>query len=182
MRSIHGKLSTHALVRAIIFIAVGVLMIIYPGTVANVIVYILACYVVLLGIIDIVNFILCREHAGLRFNLVSGIVLVLLGAAMVFFSGYLVALLPILLGVIVIVSSAISLVQVITYGRATGNTRVPLIILDVLLVLGGVVILLNPFESIALLFIIFGIITVVLGISELITFFIYRGADKLSKE
>ena len=178
MRTVFNKLSSHALLRAVIYIALGILMIAIPGVINSVIVYVLAVYVAILGIINIVNYIRCKDCAGLGFDLVSGILMVLLAVLMVIFSDFLVGVLPVFLGVLLIISAASSLGQVINYGRIVGRQNILLIVLDILIIIGGVVVILNPFQSAILLMQIFGAITIVTGVGELISFFTYRKIGK----
>lgn len=56
--------------------------------------------------------------------------------------------------------------------------KILLIVLNGLIILGGVFVIFNPFESAMLLLKFFGGFTVMLGISELIFFFVYRRASK----
>lgn len=117
MDTVYKKISTHALIRATIYIGLGTPMIVYSRTVTNIIVYVLAGYVALLGIIVILNFIRCRSQTCMAFDLISGIVLIFLGSGMIFHIDLFINFLPIFLGAIIIVSAAISLAQSIFYGR-----------------------------------------------------------------
>lgn len=181
MRTVFNKLSAHALLRAAVYIILGVLMILFPQTVSSILVYMLAAYIAILGIINIVNYIRCRDCPSIGFDLVSGILMVVLAVLMVIFSRPLIAILPVFLGVLIIISAAFSLLQAINYGRLMQSYSILLIILDLLVIVGGVIVILNPFESAILLLQIFGGITIVTGIGELIAFFTYRKVGKATE-
>lgn len=178
MRTVFNKLSNHALLRAFVYIILGLLMIIIPQTILHIIVYILAAYIAILGIINIVNFFRCRECSNVGFDLVSGILMVVIGILMVVFATQLVSIMPIFLGILLIISAAANLVQVINYGRMIGKTNFLLVILNLLVIAGGIIVMVNPFSSAVLLLQIFGGITILSGIAEIIAFFLYRKIGK----
>lgn len=183
MRSVFNVISGNALLRAVIYIALGVLILFFPQTITNIIVYVLAAGVAVLGVANIINFIRGRDtEEPMSFDLVSGILFLVLAALMVIFTRQLVSVLPVFLGVLLIINAASDLAQTISYGRKAGKQNVFLIALDVLIILGGIVVILNPFASAILLIRIYGAIIIVNGVGGLIAFFTYRKIDRETKE
>lgn len=84
---------------------------------------------------------------------------------MLFFAPAIASILPILLGLAIICNGIFQLIM----GLNMKST--PWLIYSVLLLIGGIVLLFNPFASLLVLFQIFGVILIVMGVSEAISFF-----------
>lgn len=178
MKAVFNSLSKYALARAILYIALGILMLVAPETIMSVIVYILAAYVLVMGALNIVNYFRYREAGFMGFELVSGILLAVLGILMFVFTRSIIAILPVFLGVLLVVGGISNLVGALRYGRVLGHTNVLLVVLDILVIIGGVVVVANPFASAVILFQIFGAVTAALGVGELISYFTYKRMGK----
>lgn len=181
MRAVFDNLSRHALLRTFVYLVFGVALLAFPQLVIQVIVYLLAAYVIVLGCINIYNFICCRSWGSLGYDLVSGILMVVLGLLMILFSRQVAGILPLFLGVLLIIGGLSGLIQSIAYGRLAGHASVLLILLNLLVVAGGVLVVLNPFGSAVLLLQIYGGVTIVLAAGEVISFFNYRGLSRGAK-
>lgn len=178
MKTVFEGLAKYALLRAVLHIALGVLMLLAPQAVMNVIVYILATYVVALGVINIVDYLRHRREQASSFGLVSGILLLVLGAVMFAFTNAIISILPIFLGVLLMIGGITVLGQAVSYGRLFGRTSILTVVLSILVIVGGVLVVLNPFSSAVLLFQVFGVALVVMGVGELVSFFSYRSYAK----
>lgn len=183
MRSVFDKISSHTLLKALIYILLGILMFIFPKTIVSIIVYVLAAYVAVLGVINIINFIRNRdENTSMSFDLVSGILMIVLAIIMLVFKEQLLGILSIFLGVLLILNAATNLAQIIGYGKIAKKQNIFLIILDILVIIGGLVIIFKPFSTTLLMLQIFGIIIIVNGIGELIAYFTYKNISNEVKE
>lgn len=178
MRTLFNKLASHALLRAAAYIILGLLMLLFPAQVTSAIVYILAGWVAVLGILNIVSYLRSKGDGATMFDLVSGILQLVLAVMMIVFSKFLVSILPVFLGVLIIIGAAGSLAQTIRYGQIAGRQNILLLVLYGLLLIGGIVVVFNPFQSALFLMQVFGAITIAGGISELISAFTWKGISK----
>ncbi|WP_430606249.1 HdeD family acid-resistance protein [Enterococcus sp. DIV0180] len=157
---------TYALVRAIIYIVLGVLIVINPRAVFNLIGYLITTYFCLLGIFNLFEDYKRKKQVGSwGFGLFSGIIFLILALVVLFFAPAIASILPILLGLAIICNGIFQLIM----GLNMKST--PWLIYSVLLLIGGIVLLFNPFASLLVLFQIFGVILIVMGVSEAISFF-----------
>ena len=178
MRSIFEKLAKYALLRGIVYIAFGVLMLLAPQTVMNTIVYILAGYAIAMGALNIFAYFRERPAGFMDFNLVSGVMLVVLGVVMIIFTKAILSILPIFLGVLLILGGIARLAEAISATSQLGGAKILLIVLGLLIIIGGIVVVANPFGSAVLLFRAFGVLVVVQGIGEVASYFSFRRLGK----
>lgn len=178
MRTVFDKLAQSALLRTILYIVLGVLVLIAPTLVMNIIVYLIAAVAIVMGIINLVNYFRHRTEGDSGYGVVSGVLLVVLGIVMLIFSGAIISILNIFLGALLILGGAVNLARAFSSGRTLGRQNIFLIIVNILVIIGGILIIVNPFGAAVILFRVFGAVLVVMGISELVTFFVYRQLGK----
>lgn len=178
MRNIFEKLAKYALLRGILYIALGVLMLLMPETVMQVIVYVLAGYAITMGVINIVAGLRDKTAGALGFDFVSGAMLIVLGVVMIIFTKGILSILPIFLGVMLVIAGIARLAEAVGGGPGLGAPRILLIILAVLIIIGGIVVVVNPFTSAVILFQVFGGLVVVQGIGEVISYFTFKRISK----
>lgn len=180
MRIIFQKLAQYALLRAVIYIALGIVMLIWPQTVMNVIVYILAAYAIVMGLVTIISAVRSRQTSDdFGYSLTTGILMLALGAVLIIFTQAILSILPIFLGVLLILGGAFNLAQALSAGRSIGKTNIFLIFAGILVIIGGVLVIFNPFGAAVILFRIFAAAVIIMGIGEAINYFTYRKISKL---
>lgn len=178
MRIVFEKLARYALLRGILYVALGVLMLIAPAIVMQMIVYILAAYAIIMGVINIVAYLRNRQEGEVSFGLVTGGLLIVLGIVMIVFTKAILSILPIFLGALLILAGVSRLVEAIGGGTALGTPRILLIILAILIIIGGLLVILNPFSTSVLLFQVFGLLVILQGVGEFIAYFTFKKSDK----
>ncbi|MFW8578112.1 DUF308 domain-containing protein [Enterococcus entomosocium] len=164
---------SHAILRAIIYIIFGIAITINPAGFFNFIGYVLAGYLTLIGLINILEDFKTRKESGhWGLGLFSGIFLLVLALVVLLFASTIASILPILLGLSIISNGAFQLVLGL-------NTKsVAWIIYSVILVIGGALLLFNPFASLLILLQVFGFTLIAMGILEVIGFFMFRSQIK----
>lgn len=178
MRNLFDTLAKYALLRGILYIALGVLMLAAPQTVMHIIVYVLAAYAIAMGIINIVAWLRERKEGSAGFGLVSGVMLVVLGVVMIIFTKGVLSILPILLGAMLIIGGVVRLAEALGGGPDLGRPRIFLIVLAALITIGGIVVIVNPFGTSVLLFRAFGALVIVQGVGELTSYFTFKNIKK----
>ncbi|WP_066189992.1 HdeD family acid-resistance protein [Gracilibacillus timonensis] len=156
----------HALLRAVIFILIGAAIIINPEGFLRFIGYIIAGYLALLGIIKIYQDHKIKQQIGTYgMGLAGGIILILLAAVFLYFAPNIFSILPFLLGLAIIINGLMQLIVALNM-KSTGW-----IIFCILLIIGGAVLVFDPFKSTLVLFQTFGVILACIGISEVVGHF-----------
>lgn len=181
MKSFFDKLTQYAILRTVIDVAIGLLMLIFPEQVMSAIIYLIAVYVAVMGVVGIIRYIRNRAD-GSMYDLVTGILMIILAAMMVVFTKSLISVLPIFLGAILIIAGVFQLAQGISVKRTVGKVNIVQIVLGVLVIAGGILGLANPFKSAVLLFRVFAITILIMGINELVMYFFARKGDSVSVE
>lgn len=182
MRAMFDKLAKFALLRGALFVGLGVLMLAAPESVMKAIVYVLAAYSIVLGILNIVAFYRGRTRVFFGYDFISGAMLILLGVVMIIFTKGILSVLPIFLGVLLILGGVARLIEALGGAAGMGGPRAVLLVLAVLLIAGGVVVIANPFTTSVILFQVYGALVVLQGISEVTSYFAHRKAARDSEE
>ncbi|MFB8488831.1 HdeD family acid-resistance protein [Enterococcus durans] len=159
----------YAFLRAAIYIIAGLAIVINPTAVLHFIGYLITAYFALLGLINILEAHKNKKQTGdWGFGLVSGIVFLIIALIVLVFASAIVSILPIILGLVIISNGLFQLF----FGLNTKSKGWSLY--SVLLLIGGLILLFNPFKSLMFLFQIFGAILIFMGISEIVSFFRVR--------
>lgn len=159
----------YALLRAIIYILAGIVIVINPRAVFYFIGYLITAYFVLLGILNLLEANKYRRQTGTwGFSLVSALFYLIAAIIVFVFASAIVSILPIILGLAIIIKSVFQLFIGLNTKAKSWS------IYSVLLLIGGLILLLNPFKSVMVLFQLFGVIMIFMGISEIISYFRVR--------
>ncbi|EMF0101901.1 DUF308 domain-containing protein [Enterococcus hirae] len=163
---IRTNFQRYALLRSAIYIIAGLAIVINPTAVFHFIGYLITAYFVLLGILNLLEANKNRKQTGAwRFGLISGIAFFILALIVWVFAAAIVSLLPVILGLVIILKSLFQLFVGLNT-RSKGWSAY-----SILLLVGGLILLFNPFKSVMILFQLFGGLLIFMGISEIITYF-----------
>lgn len=176
-RSAYSWLS---LILGILVIILAVYMMFNPTAALNAAIILLAIMVIAEGIMDIYAFFRFSRFTGFGpvFSLISGILLVVLGVLMLFNVLATAMVISLLLPIIFILRCIARLVNLGIVKRLAGNGMFwLLLILNVLGIILGIVMLLNPVTTLTVIPIVFSFYLLVLGIESIVVFFSGLGDD-----
>ncbi|MBQ9059888.1 MAG: DUF308 domain-containing protein [Firmicutes bacterium] len=175
------KLNWASLVLDLIYIALGILFIVHPQGVESILCYILAAAVAVIGLLYLVGYFILqtadesgrREGNGFAF----GILLIIMAIFIVAKQSLVISLVPFLFGVMVLIRGLMVIQNMFVLRRLGFNILIPLV--AGLLTMGfGIFVMLFPFETATLLFILIGVGLLVGGVSgigqEFITWHLAR--------
>ncbi|GAB2572380.1 HdeD family acid-resistance protein [Gracilibacillus alcaliphilus] len=166
LKNFKENFQRHAILRAVIFILIGAAIFINPEGFLRFIGYLIAGYLTLLGVIKIYqNHKLKQQTGSYGMGLAGGIILIILAGVFLYFAPTLFSILPFLLGLAIVINGLMHLIVALNI-KSTGWT-----IFCILLVIGGAVLVFNPFQSTLILFQTFGVILACIGISEIVGHF-----------
>ncbi|MBQ7265553.1 MAG: DUF308 domain-containing protein [Firmicutes bacterium] len=162
---------------ACIYVAMGVFLVLNPGSALNTIGLILSIGLLLAGIGNTVLFFLEQKNSEYsEKSMVGGVLLIVLGIFMFFRQSIVADLVGYILGFTIIVSGVVKLQYAFNMKRYnSGNFIVPLAVGGLAVVL-GLVALFNPFSLTSALMIMIGISMIVTGVGDFVnSFIIYKG-------
>ncbi len=176
MRSFVDTLKKYSLLRCIFYLLLGLAMLIFPDSIVLVIVYILGAYAALSGVFSIIT---ARKTGG---SMVGGILLIALGVLLVVFNQLLPTLFFTLIGVFMILIGVLQLVQSITAHKNGGKLNIFQLILGLLVLVGGVAGIINPFGGTTVLVMVFGVVALIMAVNEFSLYLSLRKAGNTPGE
>lgn len=155
--------------RALISLALGLILLIWPAFVAGSLVRIIGAIILIVGAMSIVRFFRDKDNMVL----VGGIIEALAGLFLLFWPS---AVLKIVFAVLALVIVVFAVDHIIRLAKA--NRRWPLYILPVAMIVMGVVIFFQPVDAAKLVVILFGVALVAYSISELVTMYFSKKTEE----
>lgn len=182
MNSLFEKFTRYSIFRAAILCVMGIVTFFFPEFLLSGMVYVIAGYAILNGILSIADYFLREKAAPKAINYVSLIfacLLIIFGILSIAYFRYLVSLLPVFLGVLMMIESIVYFV--IALYEVT-RTKPILIVLAVFIMIGGIVanIFTFGFGGVLTLSHIFGTLLLLSCAYELIVYLIHRKTVKQS--
>lgn len=153
------------LLNSLLLLLLGVLVLWKPSLIFNGIIYLVAAYFALMGILNLYT--VLREKPNSASSYASGILLLLVALAIIVLAKPILSLIPFFLGVLVVLAGIRQLRQELALQQEKQG-RLTWLIFSLILIIAGVILVFNPFRSILLLFQFFGGILVVYGVSQLL--------------
>lgn len=178
------QLKWNLILTAIVFIALGVVLIIWPGATMTTICYMLAALLLAVGVVSLVNY-LRKDISGIiyRYDLVVGLSAILGGVLVIIKVDKLTELIPVVLGFLVTISGILKMqnsVDMLRLGHGTWHVAFAMAIVNIVL---GILLLINPFQTAEFLITCIGIALVYSGITDLyVTIAISRRLSKIQTE
>ena len=181
------KLKWNLIVMSVLYLALGIFLLMVPGTALNVVCYALGGVVLLGAVIQLVRYFLVeRGIFQSQLTLISGLVCLALGGFLILRSDIVVRILPIVFGLFVIFDSLGRIQNALDLRRCEYPSWKGFLLLPVLSVVLGVVLIVNPFGAMETLVMAIGIILIVEGainlLSALYTVLALRRFAKLHPE
>ena len=167
-----------------VIIALGIVLILWPGATMKTICYLLAAMLLALGVASLINY-LRKDISGIiyRYDLVVGLCAILGGILVIVKVDKLTDLIPAVLGFLVTMSGILKMqnsVDMLRLGHGTWHVAFAMAIVNIV---AGIVLLMNPFEAAQILIMCIGIALVYSGITDLyVTISISRRLSKIKTE
>ena len=182
--SLLKQLKWNLILLAVIFIALGIVLILWPGATMKTICYLLAAMLLAIGVVSLINY-LRKDISGIiyRYDLVVGLCAILGGILVIVKVDKLTDLIPAVLGFLVTMSGIMKMqnsVDMLRLGHGTWHVAFAMAIVNIV---AGIVLLMNPFEAAQILIMCLGIALVYSGITDLyVTISISRRLSRLKTE
>lgn len=179
MKSIIQDMKHNYFVNAVIMVVLGLILVIWPDILGNILCYILGGALVLMGVFQLIGFIR-GERLGFynKFNMLMGLVLVLLGIWVCTKPHVVLSIIPVVVGIIILLHGLMDIQYTLDI-RKSGNSKWWIgLIAALLTAIFGFVLIFNPFAAYEVTMMIIGIAMLYDGCSDLALLFFSYLAQK----
>lgn len=155
------------IVMGILSAVVGVILVIFPGTTLRMIGYLVSAALFLMGIVSIIIYMRRKtEDNFMKNDFLKGLVAITLGVCTILKVEVVISLLPLILGIIIIISGCSKLQETIDMARVKSPSWLILLIAAIINIALGVLVVCNPFDTMKLLVTIIGIGMIFGGVTD----------------
>ena len=176
MQAIEQKIKSYlstAMGYSALMVALGLILLIFPGTSLNLIRWGLSLGLIILGIWMIITDITRRSILSMFSGSIGGVLSLVMGIVIILYPRIL-DIIPIILGVWMIVSSTFSLRLTSSLRAVSNNGYLASVITTVISIVCGIILILNPTDSTVALIALIGVMVIVYAAATLIDLFILR--------
>ena len=174
--------SAYGYVRAAVTLVLGLLIVIWPGVAVRTLVMVIGAFLIAAGAISFIASYGDRKVEGQSPLLIlNGLVSIVFGLILIILPDFFVGIIMFLFGAILLLFGVMQIVNIINVRRVIKIQWISYIV-PILVCLCGIVIFFNPFNSLAAIFIFFGIVLIIYGVSEFISTLSFRKAMKESEK
>ena len=164
------KLKWNLILMSVLYLALGIFLLMVPGTALNVVCYALGAVVLACAVVQLVRyFAVERGIFQSQLTLISGLVCLALGAFLIIRSDIVVRILPIVFGLFVIFDSLGRIQNALELRRCNYDSWKGFLLLAVLSIVLGIVMILNPFGTMETLVMAIGVILIIEGALNLLS-------------
>jgi uncharacterized membrane protein HdeD (DUF308 family) len=158
-------------ISSLIYIALGLVLIVYPEAVGESICTVLGGAAIIMGILNVIGYAMTTVETRVTQNtngLTTGIVLALLGIFIIVKSDLVISLIPFILGFMITVKGVSGIQNAVNLKRLGYESLKGGMISSIVIMVFGIVMMMNPFSTAKLLFIMIGIGLLASGIADMI--------------
>lgn len=168
MERILKKIKTNVVISALFCIVLGVVLVIWPGMSVQIACMAIGAVLILNGISRLVNFIFGRDGSLFsQMNLIMGIIITVIGAWILLQPAKVIAMIPILVGIIIMIHGVNNLQQAVSLCKSRYDKWWVALILGLVTVGFGILLICNPFQAIDTLVMFIGLFLIYDGISDI---------------
>lgn len=176
MKKVVNQLEKFTVLRTIFYLAFGILILVNPQLVFKSVIYIIAGYLAVIGLINLFQAIRESKNDSLfGYEFITGVMLLLFALIVLIFSKAIVSFLPIMLGILIVLNGLMQLSNAnVGVREVNPRYRISIYVYCGLLIAAGILLIFNPFKTVLVVFQLFGGILIFMGISELTHFFLQK--------
>ena len=169
MKDLFRDLRRDTLVTGVLTVILGLVLLVWPGMALRLVGKLLGAAIAIYGVVNIVGYFSQDDTRALRrYGLVYGIAMALIGLFLFARSGVVASVVPLVCGIALLVSGVSELQSALDLRRMGDGrwwvTLVPAVITAIL----GLILVLNPFRTAALLVRVLGVVLIYQGVSHLL--------------
>lgn len=184
MKKIIRALTSGAVVMAVAYILVGIVMVIYPTITMKSLVYYGAISMIVIGAVNILRYVLRGLRGGVLNNyMVTGSAMIIMGVVLLIKPDLAIETIPLLMGLAILLDGLIKLQRSVDLARLKYDGWIFILLISALCIALSIVIIANPFDTAKLLLIVEGISMIFSGVSQIvITIIVAKRLKKYREE
>ncbi len=168
MERILKRIKTNVMVSAFICMTLGIILVVWPGLSVKVVCMAIGVVLVINGISRLMNFIFGRDGSVFsQMNLIMGIIITFIGGWILFQPGTIIAMIPILVGIIIVIHGINNLQQTMSLCQSRYDKWWVALLLALVTIGFGVLLIFNPFAAVDTLIRFIGIFLIYDGVSDI---------------
>lgn len=168
MERILKRIKTNVMVSAFICMTLGIILVVWPGLSVKVVCMAIGVVLVINGISRLMNFIFGRDGSVFsQMNLIMGIIITVIGGWILFQPGTIIAMIPILVGIIIVIHGINNLQQTVSLCQSRYDKWWVALLLALVTIGFGVLLIFNPFAAVDTLIRFIGIFLIYDGVSDI---------------
>lgn len=177
------KLKGSTLLQAVLLIALGLLLLLMPQTATLTCVYVMGAYCAIMGAFTLIQYAGLGDARSLAGNvLITGIGYLVAALIIFVFPQPIASVFSFLLGVLMVIGGLVNVVRSIEMRTYPGSGWVPMLVIGALVAIGGVIVVVNPFDTTVALVMVLGALLVAKGASDLAMEILFSHALKESPQ
>lgn len=171
MRAILKQLTNYSVSRSIIFILFGIILLLAPLAIRNIIFYLFSAYLAYFALLNFYSAYQTKKITGgiLGIEFIIGGILLLLAIINISFISAISRFIPIILGVLLIINALIKLSFSGAIKEVNPKYRLSMMIYSGIIILAGLTLIFNPFGTETTILRIFGTSLIIIGVIDLTT-------------
>ena len=173
------RIKWSAMFKGILYILLGIVALVVPETMEKTLGYLLGIVLIIAGGVSMIGYLLrdARENYY-RNDFVLGLVGIVVGIIVLLRVEIIISLIPLLLGIMVIISGCEKFQDVIDMKRMNSGNWIVMLVLALINLILGLVLIFNPFRAATLMFRMLGIGLIFSGITDCMTVIYFAGKIK----
>ena len=176
MKRILKEMKWDALLTGALYIVLGVVALAIPETMEKVLGYMVGAILIVSGAVSMISYLLRDAHQNYYHNdFFHGLLEIAAGVLVLVKMDFITAMVPFLLGVLVLVSGCSKLQDVIDMKRLEYGNWIVMLVFAAINVVFGILLMCNPFESGILLFKLLGVGLIFSGITDCVITVYFAG-------
>lgn len=161
-------ISSSIIVQAVLSILLGLLLAVWPQATIVTIVYLFAAYLAITGIVSLISYARRRgKGPGYQGALVTGVLLLVFALIVFVFPEAVAGFFSIILGIVLVVSGVVNAVRSFEFRRFGGGSWIGILIVSLAVAVGGIVIIVNPFDTTVAFVLVLGMLLIAKGVIDL---------------
>lgn len=169
MKRFVEAVSSSIVVQAVLAILFGLLLAVWPQATTVTVVYLFAAYLAITGAASLVSYARHRsDRPGYQGALATGIFLLILALIVFVFPEAVAGFFSLLLGILLAMSGIVNAVRSFELRRFGGGSWLGMLIVSIAVAIGGVIVIVNPFDTTVTFVLVLGLLLIAKGVIDLV--------------
>lgn len=173
---IFKEMKWDALLTGLLYIVLGIVALVIPETMEKALGYLIGAVLIVGGAVSMISYLLRDAHQNYYHNdFLHGLIGIAAGILVLNQVEFIISLIPVLLGILILVSGCSKLQDVIDMKRMEYGNWIVMLVFAVINVTLGILLVCNPFESALLLFRLLGAGLIFSGVTDCVIIVYFAG-------